>query len=350
MDNSIKSALAAQSTKDKLTALAGVVSGNIEDLANAYTSSEDLKMVKIHFHQPLMTVDLGKLDFMAGLDSNGQNYLKSNGSSLKFSCFVQEQKKLKALQESVRKTLGKLCVGNSDYISRDVFYGKFLPYLSDKEKEFDELKDTIGIYYDNELKTFEDNVRNVVLSTCPERSGKAEAAIRFITKRSKESFLAGICFDLETDFSEKGMGDKELAELLRKSKEAYVTRQIEAIYTGQLSELWSAITVYVLAIASAPIDLTGFSTSRNVLKNKALKVEKENIGGIPVISALTDSLKELSKELNRDMANGIAFDIMSEIVGRGTEFGSKFQFPKSLPEWVNEKDLLDNYSAAITAA
>ena len=340
----VAATLAAKKTEEKLSALASVVSTSLEDLAEAYTTSDELKTCKFHFHQPPMAVDLGKLDFMGGLSAQEAEYVKSNASSFRFYCFPQEAKKLKSICESIRRYLKSLTVGNSDYISADDFYKKFLPYLAEKEKELSELKDAIRIYYDSELKSFEDNVMSVVGSVCPDRADAARASVAYITGRTEDSFLDNISFDLETGFDERGASSPDLSDLLKRSKEAYVLREIEGIHVGQLQQLWDALCHFVTIIKSAPEALSGYALTRRAMRNAAAKVEKENVGGIPVISELSQRIIDLEREENRDLANTEAFDIMSQIFGRGSEFGASFKFTDDLPDWVVAEDLLEAYN------
>lgn len=343
MNNNVRATLAAQTTRERLESLSGVIT-DIEGLADAYTASDDLKITKVHFHQPPFGVDLGKLDFFDTLSDEEKGYVKKAGSSMTFKFFLEEQKKLKAIQEGVRKYLQKLSVGNSSYVSSDAFYNDFLPYLKGKEEELEQLKAQMSVYYDDELKNFRDNVLNVVSKMCPCRLESAKRALSFITEKPVEVFLNSICFDLETEFGTEGVKNEDLGDLLERSKRAYVVRQIEAIYIGQLQNLWDGLSTYISAIQGAPESLDGFSTSRKTLIKKAEKVEKENIGGIPVISSITQSIKDLGDELSKDMANAVAFDIASEIIGRGNEFGASFKFPDSLPEWCSKEALLENYA------
>lgn len=341
MNDELKAVLAAKSTRDRISALSDVVA-DAESLADAYVASEDLRMAKVHFHTPPMGVDLGKLDFFEELSPKEKDYVKRAGSSLIFRFFTEEQKKLKSISESVRRQLQKLSVGNSFYISSDSFYGDFLPYLKGKEQELEELKTGMSLYYDDELRSFGENVLGVVSKVCPDRYRTAERALAFITGKPLECFLAGISFDLETEYGPEKAKEED-RELLTRAKRAYINRQIEAIYIGQLQELFNALVTYVVAIKEAPASLEGYSVSRKVLKKKAGKVEKENIGGIPVISGITSSLTVLSNELLKDLANAAAFEVGSEIIGRGNDFGASFKFPKTLPGWFNREDLLSNY-------
>ena len=340
----VNAALAAKSTEERLSALSDVIS-DIEGLADAYTTSEDLKITKVHFHQSPMGVDLGKLDFFEVLDEEEKGYMKKAGSSLVFRFFLEEQKKLKSISEAVRKQLQKLSVGNSSYISRDVFYGEFLPYLKKKEEELEELKAQMSVYYDDELKSFESNVLNVVSKICPSRLESARKAVSYIVDKPAETFLNGISFDLETEFRADGIKDEDLSDLLKRSKKAYIERQIEAIYIGQLQNLWDAVAVYLTAIDGAPDTLDGYLTSRKTLASKAEKVEKENIGGIPVISDLTQRIKALSWELSRDLAITDGFELGSEIIGRGHQLGATFKFPPTLPSWLSKEELINNFAA-----
>lgn len=343
MATDIRATLAAQTTRDRLSALSDVVA-DFEGLADAYTASEDLKSCRFHFHTPPMGVDLGKLDFFEDLSDDEKSYMRRAGSSLSFRFFLEEQKKLKSISEGVRKQLQKLSVGNSSYIASDVFYGEFLPFLKGKEDELETLKAQMSDVYDIELEAFENNVLTVVSKVCPCRLEAAKKALAFISEKPVEVFLNGISFDLETEYGKEGAKNQDLSELLERSKRAYVSRQIEAIYVGQLQELWNALTVYVAAIDKAPDTLDGYSTSRNTLLKKVEKVEKENIGGLPIISALTQALRDLSKEMLKDLANTAAFDIGAEIIGRGNDFGASFRFIGGLPEWFNKDDLLDSYT------
>ena len=343
-NNNVKAALAAKETKKKIEALSGVVA-DFESLADAYTASEDLKNCRFHFHTPPMGVDIGKLDFFEDLSEEEKGYVRRAGSSMSFKFFIEEQKKLKSISEGVRKYLQKCSVGNSSFVSKESFYNDFLPYLKGKEIELEELKAQMEAFYEDEIKSFRDNVLSVVDKMCPCRHAAAEKAVSYITDRPAEAFLAGISFDLETEFGLEGVSDSaDLSDLLERSKRAYVSRQIEAVYVGQLQELWGGLATYIAGITPAPDSLEGYNSTRSALCKKAEKVEKENIGGIPVISALTQSIKELSEELIKDLAEQEAFEIASEIIGRGSEFGASFRFLKGLPEWCNREDLLENYS------
>jgi hypothetical protein len=343
MNEDIRATLAAQTTRDRLSALSEVVA-DFEKLADAYTSSEDLKSCRFHFHSQPMSVDLGKLDFFEDLSDDEKLYIRRAGSSLRFKFFVEEQGQLKSISESVRKQLQKLSVGNSSYIEKEIFYGEFLPFLKGKEAELKKLKAQMSDVYYFELEAFENDVLAVVTKVCPCRLEAAKKALAFISEKPVETFLNGISFDLETEYGKEGVQDQDLSELLEKSKRAYASRQVEAIFVGQLQELWNALTVYVAAIAKAPENLDGYSPSRKTLLKKVEKVERENIGGLPVISALTQSLRELSKEMVKDIANTLAFDIGAEIIGRGNDFGASFRFIGGLPEWFNKDDLLDSYA------
>ncbi len=339
----VAATLAAKKTEEKLSALASVVSTSLEDLAEAYTTSDELKTCKFHFHTPPMAVDLGKLDFMSGLSNAEAEYVRSNASSFRFFCFPKEAKKLKSICESVRRYLKSLTVGNSDYISADDFYNKFLPYLSSKKEELDALKQQIDIYYEEELKSFSDNVMSVVNAVCPQRVDGAKAAVSYITGRTKESFLDNISFDLETGFDATGASSPDLSDLLKRSKEAYVLREIEGIYVGQLQQLWDIMAHFVTIIKSAPDSLAGYQITRRAMREGAEKVEKENVGGIPIITELSSRIIALEKEENRDISNTEAFDIMSQIFGRGSEFGASFKFSEDLPDWVVAEDLMEAY-------
>lgn len=338
----VASTLAEKKTEERLSALAGVVSGSFEDLAEAYITSAEISICRFHFHMPPMSVDLGKLDFMKGLTVDEAKYVRDNGGTLKFFCFPKEAKRIKSICESIRRYLKSLTVGNSDYISSDDFYGKFLPYLSEKERELEEVKISIGIYYETELKNFRDNVFGVVSSVCPERADIARAEVSYITGRTKESFLDNISFDLETEFSGEGT-EEDMTELLRRAKQAYIMREIESIYVGQLQQLWGILGHYVTVIKSAPEALSGYQLTRQTLREAAEKVERMNVGGIPVITDIVSRIIDLSKEEARDLANVTSFELMAEIFGRGSEFGASFRFSEDLPKWVQVDDLLEAY-------
>lgn len=342
----VTATLAAKKTEEKLSVLAGMVSSNLEDLANAYTTSEDLKTVRFHFHTPPMAVDLGKMDFINGLSEKEAEYVKTNASSFRFFCFKNEAKKLKSISESIRCKLKTLTVGNSDYMSADDFYNNFLPYLAEKENELEMLKQSIESYYDSELEAFSDNVINVVRSVCPNRLDSARAAVAYVTGRTKDAFLDDISFDLETGFKEDSVEDGDLSDLLKRSKEAFVLREIEGIYIGQLQKLWDAMSHFITVIKAAPESLSGYGITRRTVKEAAEKVERYNVGRLPVITDISTSIINLSKEENTDMANVESFNIMSEIFGKGAEMGASFKFTEDLPDWVSGEALLEAYNAA----
>ena len=341
----VAATLAAKKTEEKLSALAGVVSTSLEDLAGAYTTSEDLQTVRFHFHTPPMSVDLGKMDFLNGLSNSEAEYVRSNASSFKFFCFKKEMKKLKSISESIRTKLKSLTVGNSDYMAGEDFYDKFLPYLAEKEEEIEMLKASIDSYYDDELREFSDNVMGVVKNICPERTEAAKASVAYITGRSKESFIDSISFDLETGFKSTNQISGDLSDLLKRSKEAFVLREIEGIYTGQLQQLWNAMGHFVTVLKNAPEELSGYLVTRKSMRETAEKVEKYNVGGLPVITDISTRMVNLASENNRDMANIEGFNIMAEIFGKGAEMGASFIFSEDLPDWVSGEALLEAYNA-----
>jgi len=350
---SVKEVVAAKVIGENLSKISSMMGdANADTLIAAVESAENIGTAVIHFHRPPMRIALGNMSsVISGLSEELSTFVDRRSDAFSLKAFTDESKKLKSIEELIRRKLAGLCIGGSDYITSEDFYGTFLPFLREKVEEYNNVRATIETYYEAEMAEYEARALDVIRATCPKKESEVLRVLDSFTSRNKESFVAAICYDIDTSFDERGCLNADEQQLLKDAKRAYAERQAQDLFVGLLRELYNGVGHYTALIKDAPEVLSGYPGCKKGLKELADKVSLGNPGGaFPVITKMTDGIRELSKEESRDLANNRAFDILSEVVGLADTFGVTLSPKEKWPEWTKDKATLLEVFAANHAA
>lgn len=321
---------------------------NAEELANCYSTAENIHNVRLHCHKPTMQLDIGKIDSLQNLSKEEKDYIKKSASSLKFNLFPKADKELNNLFSTMRMKLKDLSIGRSDLMEIHSFTEEWLPYMKEKLETLEEIKKGIIADYDECKQVFEENVLSIVSKVCPDRTTSIYRDMKAITGRSVNEVVANISINMETDFGAENVASDDLADFLSACKKEYFIQTGVSVLKGTTESLWEGIMKYLVAIqASKSEDLTGWKIKRDSLLKMSKKTMRENVYSLALINDACENIRKIAAQDIKSDAEELCIQTLSLIYGETREMGIEFELKAEL-DWLTI-ELLEEVYADITA-
>ena len=315
-----------------------------EEMAEVYASAANIKKVVVHCHHPKFCVNIGGgANLIKGLSKEDKVFFEKGGSNaLVVYAFPDAKKAIESLYAAVRIKTKNCCVGGSNLMEVGTFERDFLPYLQKKKEVLEEiLEGQVRAVYDLEIEKFEEMAMMAASSLDTSLRDDVAREVAAIKRRDPEDLIKGFGITLETDFPAEAVSSTEYQEVLRAAKREFVVREGMSLIGGMVSELWEAGLRFTDSIKSCEDeDLTvgKYNTARNRLRERALKVQRENPKAVSYIDTLCRALIEVSKDDYLCDAQTDIAQVLALLYNEGKKL--ELELPFSLaPEWVTKEGL-----------
>lgn len=352
-------------TNEKLAAISEKLCKNsavsAEAMAEAFTVSETIRKVKVSFHMPGCSIHLGKSSSLKNAEEY-KDFLEKNGNNLILEMFPKEYGELRSIRTSLVKCRQKYSIGRSDYMPLSAFKDSFLPFLQEKTKRVDEIKDSIRLSYKAILESFSETALEVCEELCPDNLNFVSEQLAYFSSRSIEEFLSKIHVDLETDFEAKQMDRSEYEALLTECKNNAILSNVSSIVEGLFSGLADALLSFLSDLCSKKFCPKGIPADLSVIPSVTEKFRKRvshvHEGALCMqdenFLSMTKGAYDLSFETDGTEVPNAIFDAYCELYtyarkeyGVDLSFGEKTQFGGSIPEWFKMSDVLAIYDDTV---
>lgn len=320
-----------------------------EEIASLREIADDIMRVIVHTNRIFIQIKLGGGNDLVELSQEERTYIEKAGNSLTIRAFPEAIKAILSVLEAVRKKSKKLCVGGSDLMSREVFENEFLPYLLKARNNLETIiENQIIDCFEDEMERFIHMVDVMTEKLSSKRRSIALKEANEYLKLTPEQIFNSFKISLETDFEElKGVSDTEIHKLFSEAKKEFVVKEGMSLISGTLKDLWEAETSYLKSIqkcVDGDLNQSKYNRTREKIRERAVKIRKENFCSISYIDLICKMLIEIENEDSRFLAEDDMANIMAITYVEAEKLDTELSF-KDLPEWVTPdllNELFDN--------
>lgn len=323
---------------------------SLREIAEIYTTSDQMRRVEFSFQRPQQETSLGKLSIedmkiIKQLTKEELRSLLRQSGSYNLVVLPWVSSKLRNIQISMREQTQNCHIGNTSLMEQRTFSDIYLPFVKKKKKEIqNSIIPYIEEHYEDEIQFFYSTSMKLMEKINPEYKESVIKRIHHISNRSKQSFINEIALGIDTDFEPDICRNKEMKELLMDAKAASLTKTGSTIVSHTITDIWNETTRYLFRIRESEGNLETFIGSRRTLLAAADRILRENVAGISFIEEMAIKMRSLSLIELKDEADWGGMEILAMVYSTAEDLGIDLQLnERKKPEWLTVRKITDFY-------